>query len=248
MRNASSILVRIVLLIPLAFSIQALAGPKQVLIFSGGWKGHFPQETAVWMQSALENAGFEVTRSDSLSCLDNVESLKMYDLIIPNWTAGEINTTQLKNLSDAVKSGAGLAGVHGGMGDAFRDTPEYEAMVGGQFLKHPYVGEYRVDRVVLNHPVMKDVPESFVYRSEHYFMRVSTNVTVLADSDYSSETPGLRMPVVWVKTWGKGRVFYSALGHNVEKEYATYPDAWTMFINGSLWAARVIEKRPENEF
>lgn len=215
------------------------AAAENVLIFSGGWPGHNPHEAAAFMNEKLSEKGWAVTTTNSLDCLDYAAALKKYDLIIPNWTMGKISDTQLRNLSDAVKAGSGLAGLHGGMGDAFRKTPEYESMVGGQFLKHPYRGKYSVDIQDEMHPVMNGVGAgSFSYSSEQYFMRVSDDITVLADTDYSSVTPGLRMPVVWVKSWGKGRVFYSALGHNVPREYAKFPEAEQIFINGCLWAVR----------
>jgi hypothetical protein len=48
------------------------------------------------------------------------------------------------------------------------------------------------------------------------------------------------MPVVWTKTWGKGRVFYSALGHD-PSEFDAYPEVFAMALRGLQWAAR----RPE---
>lgn len=217
-------------------AFSALA--QDVLIFSGGWKGHKPYEAAAWMKAQLEKKGCTVTCAESLVCLEDAAALKQYDLIIPNWTMGKISPLQLRNLSEAVQAGAGLAGLHGGMGDAFRKTPDYEAMVGGQFLKHPHKGAYSVDVQAADHPIMTRIPATFDYNSEKYFMRVSDHITVLADTDYSSVDPGLRMPVVWVKKWGEGRVFYSALGHNVLSEYERFPAAGQIFINGCLWAVR----------
>ena len=224
-------------LIVLLFFLPVWA-ERNVLIFSGGWNGHKPHETAAYMKALLEAQGFSVTCSDSLSCLDDAEALRQYELIVPNWTMGKISGLQVKNLSDAVAAGAGLAGIHGGMGDAFRKTPVYERMVGGHFVTHPHVGPYTMDAVAADHPVMQGVPVSFEYCSEQYFMKMDDDVTVLADSDYSSEEPSLRMPTVWVKQHGQGRVFYSALGHNVMNEYETFPAAKTIFINGCLWAAK----------
>ena len=215
---------------------------QEALIFSGGWKGHKPHEAARVIKLELEQLGYTVTSTKTMACLNDAAALKKYDLIIPNWTMGKISPVQLKNLSDAVKAGAGLAGLHGGMGDAFRKTPEYEAMVGGQFLKHPYKGKYDVNIQASDHPVMKKVPADFDYSSEKYFMRLSDDITVLADTDYSSIKPGLRMPVVWVKKWGKGRVFYSALGHNVPLEYEKYPEAKVILIEGCRWATRKPKK------
>ena len=43
-------------------------------------------------------------------------------------------------------------------------------------------------------------------------------------------------PAIWTKTWGKGRVFYSSLGHNA-REFVDYPHVLEMTINGIIWAA-----------
>ncbi len=229
---------RIVIIGMLALLHSVSCTAKQALIFSGGWKGHTPHKAAAYMQALLEEQGYTVTAATSMDCLDDAKALAKYDLIIPNWTKGKISEAQLENLSAAVKAGAGLAGLHGGMGSAFGNTPEYEAMVGGQFLKHPDVGSYTVEIRQAEHPIMKKVPGTFEYDSEKYFMRLADDIIVLADTDYSSVEPGLRMPVAWVKQWGKGRVFYSALGHDVLREYEKFPAARQIFINGCLWTSR----------
>ncbi len=211
---------------------------RNALVFSGGYEPHKPHETAALIKAWLEEKAFTVTLSDSMECLNEAAALKEYDLIIPNWTMGQLTDTQLRNLSDAVKSGAGIVGMHGGAGDAFRDVKEYEQMIGGHFKKHPYVGAYRVEAVTPLHPVMDGIPPFFKYVSEQYFMEMDSEVTVLMDVDYSSEEPGLRMPVAWVKEWGTGRVFYMSLGHDVPNEFRDFPEAKQLFINGCLWASR----------
>jgi type 1 glutamine amidotransferase len=221
-----------------SITILPSAPARKALIFSGGYEPHKPHEAAASMKPWLEEEGFAVTTADSMSCLDDAETLSTYDLIIPNWTMGNMTDAQIRNLSDAAKAGAGIAGLHGGAGDAFRGVKEYEEMIGGHFKKHPHVGPYKVNSVASLHPAMKDLPPSFDYHSEQYFMTMDSDVTVLMDSDYSSEEPGLRMPIAWVKEWGKGRVFYTSLGHNVQREYAQFTEAKQLFINGCLWAAR----------
>ncbi len=221
------------------FCLSALsANAGEVLIFSGGMKGHKPFEAAEWMKTELEKKGHVVTSVETMDCLNDAEALKKYDLIIPNWTLGKIAPNQLDNLIAAVENGSGLAGLHGGMGDAFRKTPKYEALVGGQFLKHPYIGKYTVNLVDSKHPIFNGTSEDFEYQSEKYFMRLAKDITVLADTDYDTIEPGLRMPIVWTREQGNGRVFYSALGHNVKREYVKFPEAATIFLNGCDWAIR----------
>ena len=76
--------------------------------------------------------------------------------------------------------------------------------------------------------------ENFDYVSEQYYMLVNPANRVLATTAF--ECDGNTMPVVWTKSWGKGRVFYSALGHEA-KELRKYPKVVAMTVNGIIWAA-----------
>ena len=67
-------------------------------------------------------------------------------------------------------------------------------------------------------------------------MMIDPAVHVLADTEYLHEGRSCTMPVAWIKTWGKGRVFYSALGHAPE-EFTEFPEALTLSTRGLLWAA-----------
>jgi len=110
---------------------------KKALIVQGGWQGHEPKEVSEILGDALNEKGFEVEISDTLDAFRNEERLTALDLIVPIWTMGKIEKDQLNPLLAAVRSGTGIAGVHGGMGDAFREQTEYQYMVGGQWVSHP---------------------------------------------------------------------------------------------------------------
>jgi type 1 glutamine amidotransferase len=82
--------------------------------------------------------------------------------------------------------------------------------------------------------------KSFAYRSEQYYMHVDPSNEVLATTTFTGEhaswIDGVTMPVVWKRKHGKGRVFYSALGH-VASEFQV-PEMATMLRRGINWAAR----------
>ena len=88
------------------------------------------------MPSIIAARTFRVDISDTLDSLLDRERSMRADLIIPDWTVGTITKEQLTSLLDAVSNGTGLAGMHGGMGDAFRCEIDYQLMVGGQFVAH----------------------------------------------------------------------------------------------------------------
>ena len=151
-----------------------------------------------------------------------------------------IEKEELTNLLAAVRAGTGLAGFHGLMCDSFRNEPDYQFMVGGQWVAHPgNIIDYRVDIVRPDDPVMAGV-NGFAYRSEQYYMHVDPSNEVLATTTFTGEhaswIDGVTMPVVWKRRHGKGRVFYSALGH-VSAEFQV-PEMATILRRGINWAAR----------
>ena len=210
---------------------------KKALIVWGGWDGHTPKETGETLAAGLREKGFDVRVEAALAPLADVAALKQLDLIVPIWTMGTIEKEQWKALNEAVRSGVGIGGVHGGMGDAFHGSLAYQWMCGGQFVGHPYVGEYVVQLADEVSPITAGMAQCFKYTSEQYYMITDPGNTVLAETMYQFEGRRVRMPVVWTKKWGEGRVFYSALGHRAE-EFIKFPEVLAMTIRGLLWAAK----------
>jgi uncharacterized protein len=188
----------------------------------------------------LEEEGFRVRLADRTSAFAD-PSIFDLALIVPIYTMSKIEADEVRNLAAAVEAGVGLAGYHGGMGDAFRDSTDYQFVVGGQWVAHPgNILDYRVDVTRPDDPVMAGLPASFPYRSEQYYMHVDPANEVLATTTFTGEhafwIDGVVMPVVWKRKYGKGRVFYSSLGH-VASEFEV-PEMRTIFKRGLLWAAR----------
>lgn len=209
---------------------------EKALFVAGGWEGHAPGRMVRLFAGELAAHGFECELATELSVLDDADKLRACRLIFPCWSMGQITDQQERNLCAAVRGGVGLAGVHGGMGDAFRGRLDYEWMVGGHFVGHPHVGDYTVRVIDRASPITAGLPEAFTYRSEQYYLLVDPGVRVLADADYRHEGGEVRMPVVWVKRWGAGRVFYNALGHHPD-EFIQFPAARRLTVRGCLWAA-----------
>ncbi|MDQ3441122.1 MAG: ThuA domain-containing protein, partial [Planctomycetota bacterium] len=100
--------------------------PKQALIVYGGYEPHQPKEGAELFRRWLEEDGFDVRASDVLDPFTDEAALKQLDLIVPHWTCGKLTPEQSKGVSEAVKSGVGLAGLHGGLCDAFRNDTTWQ--------------------------------------------------------------------------------------------------------------------------
>jgi hypothetical protein len=210
------------------------------LILYGGWDGHEPGPCSELIDEALQADGFETRRENSLDPLADEAAMQDVDVIVPIWTMGELGEEQFKGLDAAVTGGVGLAGFHGGMGDAFRGPAghhlRFQWMVGGQFVAHPHVGPYRVRLTGVNHPATDGMAAEFEYDSEQYYQLVDPAVTVLADTLFDRDGMRAVLPCVWCRTWGRGRVFYSALGH-VAEEFRRYPEVLAMTVRGIRWAA-----------
>jgi len=213
---------------------------KTALIFWGGWEGHTPARSAGVVKEILTGHGFDVRLEQGTSALANPQ-LSEFDLIVPVITMTTIEKPELENLTHAVRSGTGLAGFHGTMCDSFRNETEYQFMTGGQWVAHPgNIIDYRVDITRADDPIVQGVG-NFAYRSEQYYMHVDPTNEVLATTTFTGEhldfIDGVVMPVVWKRRYGKGRVFYSALGHTADE--FDVPQMRTIFERGALWASRI---------
>jgi len=211
---------------------------KKVLFVWGGWMGHEPDKCRDIFVPWIKSEGAEVTVSDTLDAYTSYNLKADFDLIVQTWTMGTITGNQEKALLEAVKNGTGIAGWHGGLGDSFRNNTEYQFMVGGQWVAHPGgVIDYRVNIVDHKDPVTKGL-EDFDMHSEQYYMHVDPNVKVLAKTTFNGKTAdwidGNIVPVAWKKLYGKGRVFYSSLGH-VAADF-NVPQALEIQKRGILWA------------
>jgi type 1 glutamine amidotransferase len=166
--------------------------------------------------------------------------MQSLDLVIQHITMSEMSNRESKDLRDAIARGVGLAGCHGGLGDSFRNDTEYQYMVGGQFVKHPG-GQIDYEVTISNStdPITAGTSD-FSLKTEQYYMHFDPNIEILATTSFSGQhdawIDGVEMPVVWKKTYGKGRVFYSALGHS--EDIFEIPEAWNIMTRGIEWAVK----------
>jgi uncharacterized protein len=213
---------------------------KAALFVCGGWEGHEPEKCADIFAPFLRREGYEVEISRTLDSYLDEEMMMSLDLVVQAWSMGEITDEQERGLLEAIQSGVGLAGWHGGLADSFRDNPHYQFMVGGQFVAHPGgIVEYRVDIVDSDDPITAGL-QDFRLRSEQYYVHVDPHNEVLATTtfggDHAPWIGGATVPVVWKKRWDAGKVFYCSLGH-VAADFEV-PEARKIVERGMLWASR----------
>ena len=216
---------------------------KKALVVWGGWDGHEPRQVGERCVGLLRAEGFEVTVSDTLESFLTTD-LTALDLIVPVWTMGSITPDQCRAVVEAVGiHGVGLAGNHGGMCDSFREDTQWQFMTGGQWVAHPGNDgvRYSVHVRPSSSPITEGI-DDFEVVSEQYYMHVDPANCVLATTrfptveDFHSPNGAVDMPVAWTRRWGKGRVFYSSLGHH--NDVFDVKEALELQRRGMIWAAR----------
>ncbi len=150
-------------------------------------------------------------------------------------------------LSFVRDDGKGFVATHAGA-TGFFSWPEFGEMLGGRFDEHPWgVSEATVVVEDATSPMSRHLPKSFAVTDEHYQLKdfSRSKLHVLARLDASKldlKAPLVHrtdadFPVAWTKTYGKGRVFYSTLGH--PRELWDTPWLQQMYFQALKW---VMEK------
>lgn len=213
---------------------------RRALIVRGGWEGHSPVEATEMFRPGLTDAGFDVEIAEDLDVYTDAAKLAATDLIVQCWSMGRLTPEQCDGLVTAVRDGAGFAGWHGGIVATFQDSPDYLRMVGGMFLYHPegfLDYEVRISRSQSSHPIVAGLPD-FTVRTEQYWMLSDSLNTVLATTEFGPPEQPATMPVAWTRNWGKGRIFFSAIGHRTEDLWD--PAVYTLTHRGLVWASRQV--------
>lgn len=226
----------------------AQAPKKRVLVVWGGWEGHEPKQCVDIFVPWLQSVGYDVEVSNTLDVYADPVKMKDLTLIIQVFTMSRLTPPQEKGLLAAVREqGVGLAGWHGGLSDAFRNSTEYEWAVGGAWAAHPG-GVIDFDVNIRKHadPIVKGLKD-FKMHSEQYYMLVDPGAEVLATTTfpgtYAPWINGVVMPVAWKKLYGKGRVFHLSVGH-VAADFQV-PEALEIMKRGIQWAARAEGSGPD---
>lgn len=182
---------------------------------------------------------------------NNAKNLDYFDAVL-FFTTGELplDAQQKADLMSFVKEeGKGFIAVHSAA-DTFYQWPEYGEMVGGYFDGHPW-GTFDAPIVVedRDHPASKHLPQFLTLKDEIYqfknYSRDKVRVLMrLDESKVNLQQKGVNrmdqdFAVTWVKDHGKGRVFYSTLGHT--DEAYDNPQVRRMYIEGIRWALRTTE-------
>ncbi|MBM3501943.1 MAG: ThuA domain-containing protein [Armatimonadetes bacterium] len=226
--------------------LRAPEPSRTVLLFSG-CKG-FRHSTCSYGKAALTQLGEESGAFKTLCTEDssfiNDDFLAGIDcLILNNSTGSFLNEEQRAALVRYVENGGGLVGIHAAT-DALYDWPAWRGLMGGFFDGHPWNEEVTVDVEVADHPACEGVPNPWKIADEIYqhrdwsrddlcvLMSLNTQQTNMDKQGINRRDRDFG--IAWCTTVGKGRSFYTALGHR--NEVMDDPVWRKHFLGGVRWA------------
>jgi uncharacterized protein len=187
----------------------------------------------------------------------NAKNLNYFDVIVFASTTGELDMDdqQKKDMMSFIHDdGKGFVGIHAALDTNYK-WPEYGEMIGGWFDQHPWM---TFNAPIINEapdfPAVRHFPKSFTKYDEIYqpkeWSRDKVNVLLSLDAtklDYNNPRVHRQdhdFAVAWSKSYGKGRVFYSTLGHT--EESWDDPDIKKMYFEAIKWALYMTDGSTES--
>lgn len=174
----------------------------------------------------------------------NSKFLRSVGCVIFNNTTGSfLNEEQKAALLDYVRNGGGFVGIHAAT-DCHYDWPEYNELIGGWFDGHPWNEKVTIKVEVPGHPACEPVEKPWAIADEIYqhrnWSREKVCVLMSLDPNGTDMTKqGMKREdrdygIAWCRQFGRGRVFYTALGHR--EDVFHNPMFQAHLRNGILWA------------
>ena len=222
--------------------------PERLLYFthSAGYRHDvIPLSKAILTQLGKSSGVFEVTATEDTSEF-STENLTRYAAVM-FYTTGELpmSNAEKSALLDFVRSGRGFVGVHSAT-DTFYTWPDYLDLVGGYFNGHPWHQAVTIEVIDHDDPLVAFLGNSlqfvdeiyqisdFDYRGSHVLLRLDQSSVDLGKAGVHQRFYG--WPLAWTRSYGQGRVFYTALGH----EASVWQDAryQRLLTNAILWSMR----------
>jgi len=189
---------------------------------------------------------FEVEESQKSDAVITAENLRRFDAIL-FYTTGilPLSDEQKEALLNFVKSGKGFIGVHSAT-DTFKQFPGYYEMINGSFAGHPWGAGTMV--TITNHekshPTVAMFDDEFKFKDEIYqysnYDPMAVRVLLSLKMAKNQTKRPYHVPVCWVRDYGKGRLFYTNLGHN--KETWVNPKFREHLLQGFRWATGMEKK------
>jgi putative membrane-bound dehydrogenase-like protein len=217
------------LLAAAAGAASAGDAPRLDVLFLGDKGHHEPEKRFSWLEATLMQAGIHATYTENLGDL-TAANLGKYDALMVYANIDKVSPEQEQAILDYVESGHGFVPIHCASA-CFGNSKALVALIGARFKTHK-TAVFAPVIIDHDHPIMKGFAgyegwdETYVHSDHNEQGR-----TVLAVRDEN----GVKEPWTWVRTQGKGRVFYTASGHDERIwQNAAYRE---LLVRGTAWAA-----------
>jgi uncharacterized protein len=226
---------------------KAPDGAKVFLLSGGQRQHHGYREQALYLAGALENTGrFQVTIGEEAAILET-PAIRKYDLIIVNADRRDpefkFTESQQQAILDFVRSGHGYVSIHAADNAAPDWLPTWREMLGGVFSHKGLPdgktrkGAFTVKIIDTTSPITQGVKDFPLKDELYYHMQMQPDVQPLATIEHE----GTAWPVAWTRTFGKGRVFHTVLGHRDfgpdKDDPLRNPNLGRLVIQGVEWVA-----------
>ncbi|MFM7521163.1 MAG: PVC-type heme-binding CxxCH protein [Planctomycetota bacterium] len=192
---------------PAGSAVAAPAAPIRVL-FLGDQGHHAPTARHAQLEPVLAARGIELVYTENLDDLAPA-TLAAYDVLAVYANIDELPPAREAALLDFVRDGKGLVPLHCAS-YCFRNSPAWVDLVGAQFQKHGAT-EFRTESVAPDHPIMKGFQGFSSFDETYVHTRHNPRGRTVLEERVEGDH---REPWTWVRTEGKGRVFYTAWGHD----------------------------------
>ncbi len=199
----------------------------EVLFLGHTSKHHDSGKYAPWLSIKLFRSGINMSYTVDLKDL-NTENLNKYDGLIIYANHDSLSPSQEAAMKAFVEGGKGLIPLHSAAG-CFKNSEWYIKTIGGQFESHK-TGTFKNIILKPDHPVMKGIGGFETFDETYVHKNLNPDKTVLGERVEGNH----HEPYTWVRNQGKGRVFYTAYGH--EDSTWTNNGFLDLVRNGVLWA------------
>ena len=205
------------------------AAPARVNILFLGDNGHHrPADRFRQLAPVFKKRGIDLTYTDKSPTL-NPKTLAKYDALMIYANITRIAPAQEKALLDYVAGGKGFIPLHCAS-YCFLNSPKYIALVGAQFRSHG-TGVFRTRVVKTDHPILKGYSGFSSWDETYLHHKHNPKDRIVLEYRVEGE---VKEPWTWVRTQGKGRVFYTAWGHDARTW--THPGFVNLVERGVRWA------------
>ena len=205
-------------------------GGKTHILYLSGDGTHGSLEVAAILRKFLEvRHDYFITYTEDYSILSR--SLEKYDIILINNIPPHLTEEELNGFSKAIKEGKPFLGLHAA--SAFYNLNEqgkevFFDIIGAEFITHPPIHDFEVNIKQPNTLITKNLPDFNIYDEMYFFKNQKPDNDILMSATYKRGVIGFNKnweekrteiagntPLTWTRQYGKGKVFYTSLGHSV---------------------------------